>query len=280
MKNDLILVVGANGTVGSELVKSLRADGYRVRATTSKSVANTDELVHLNLVTGEGIQPAFEGVDRAFFLSPPGYADQYALLSPLIQEAKRRALKKVVLMTAMGSNAHETPFRKAERDLENSGLNYAVIRPNWFMQNFHTFWAHGIQTQDKILLPAGNAKVSFIDARDIAAAAKVLLTSSKYDNQAFDLTGPEAIDHARVAAELSKIAGRKISYQEISVEEFRSGLLGAGVPKDYAELLVAIMGFLREGYSERTTTSVKDITGKDPRSFENFTNDYKTAYRK
>ncbi|MGE4133318.1 MAG: NmrA family NAD(P)-binding protein [Bdellovibrionales bacterium] len=281
MKNDLILVVGASGMVGSELVRRLKSDGYKVRSTTSKAVKNSNEQVHINLATGEGIKDAFEGVDRAFFLSPPGYADQYAMLSPLIQESKRRGLKKVVLMTAMGANAVETsPFRRAELDLERAALNYNIIRPNWFLQNFHTFWMHGISTQDKILLPAGQAKVSFIDARDIAATAAVLLTSDKFDRQAFDLTGPESIDHAQVASAISRIAGRKISYEDIAPEAFTEGLKGAGLPRDYVQFLGMIMGFLKEGYNERRTNSVKEITGQAPRSIENYVNDYQNVYKK
>lgn len=281
MKNDLILIVGASGMVGSEIIKLLKADGYRTRATTSKPVKNSENLAHVNLVTGEGIKDAFEGVDRAFFLSPPGYANQFALLSPLIQEAKRRGLKKVVLMTAMGADANEaSPFRQAELALEKSGLNYNIIRPNWFLQNFHTFWGQGIQQFDKILLPAGDAKVSFIDARDIAATAAKLLTSDQFERQAFDLTGPLAVDHSEAAAAISKASGRKISYQEISPNDFLTGLLGVGLPKDYAEFLVLIMGFLREGYSARTTASVKEITGVEPRTLTQYANDYKTAFTK
>lgn len=232
MKNDLILIVGASGTVGSELQRLLTQEGYPVRAATSKA-AKTSDHVQLNLVTGEGIKDAFNGVDRAFFLSPPGYADQYALLSPLIQEAKRRGLKKVVLMTAMGANAYETsPFRRAETVLEKSGLNYNIIRPNWFLQNFHTFWAQGIAEQDKILLPAGSAKVSFIDARDIAAVATKLLISDEFNNQAFDLTGGEAVDHTEVAKAISERSGRRIVYQEITPKEFSDNLLKSGLPSD------------------------------------------------
>lgn len=281
MKNDFILVVGASGTVGSELTKLLNADGYKVRTTTSKQIHNSNEQVHINLATGEGIKDAFEGIDRAFFLSPPGYADQYALLSPLIQEAKRRSLKKVVLMTAMGVNANEhSPFRRAELDLERSGLRFNIIRPNWFMQNFNTFWIHGIQTQDKILLPAGQAKVSFIDARDIAAVAFKLLVSDQFDGEAFDITGGEAITHADVAAAISKVAGRKIVYEEISPEAFVSGLIGAGLPKDYAELLGMLMGFLRDGYGERRENSVKQVTGKNPRTIDQYANDFKKEFKK
>ena len=278
MKEDLILIVGASGTVGSELKKLLKEQGYPVRATTSKEVKNPEQ-VYLNLITGEGIKDAFEGADRAFFLSPPGYADQYATLAPLIQEAKRRGLKKVVMMTAMGADAHEaSPFRRAEVMLEKSGLNYNIIRPNWFLQNFHTYWAQGIAEQNKILLPAGNAKVSFIDARDIAAVAAQLLVSDKLNNQAFDLTGGEALDHTEVAQAISQVSAREITYQEISPQQFLESLLKAGLPNDYAELLGVIMDALKEGYSARTTTSVQEITGFAPTTLAQYVNDYKTNF--
>lgn len=279
MKNELVLVVGASGTVGRELTSQLKKDGFRVRATTSKKVNATDELVHVNLATGEGIKAAFEGVDRAFLLSPPGYSDQYAMLSPLIQEAKRRGLKKVVLMTAMGANASDsTPFRRAEIDLEKSGLNYNIIRPNWFLQNFNTFWVYGINELSKIALPAGNAKVSFIDSRDISATAAKLIADGKFDRQAFDLTGPEAVDHSEVAAAISKVAGRKIEYTEISPEELKRTLLGAGLAEDYVDFMNLIFGFLKQGYNARLTSSVQEITGSKPRSLTQYVEDHKNIW--
>jgi|NOAtaT_6_FD_contig_41_6763257_length_1755_multi_6_in_0_out_0_3 uncharacterized protein YbjT (DUF2867 family) len=279
--NDLVLVVGASGTVGSEVVSQLKKLGYKVRSTTSKPVVATDELVHVNLATGEGVNAAFEGVDRAFLLSPPGFADHHAILSPLIQESKRRGLKKVVLMTAMGANADDsTPFRRVELELEKSGLSYNIIRPNWFFQNFNTFWIQGINEQNKILLPAGTAKVSFIDAYDISSVATKLLTSEEFSNKDFDLTGPEPVDHTQVAEGISKVSGRKIQYEEISPEDFKQGLMKFGIPEAYVNFLVLIFGFLREGYSARLTTSVKDITGQQPRSLSQYVNGYKSSWAK
>lgn len=280
MNQNLILIVGASGTVGSEIAQQLKKSGLNVRTTTSQAVSSSDSSrVQVNLATGEGLTKAFEGVEKAFFLSPPGYADQYSMLSPLIQEAKRRGLKKVVLMTAMGANAVETsPFRRAEIELEKSGLNYNIVRPNWFFQNFNTFWIQGIREQKKILLPAGTAKVSFIDARDISAVIVKLLTSDEFTNKAFDLTGPEAVDHAQVAKAISESTLHNIVYQEIKPEELQQGLIGAGLPKDYAEFLIMIFGFLREGYSTSVNSNVKNILGRDPINLNKYALDYKQSW--
>ncbi len=278
MQKDLVLVVGASGTVGSELLRLLKNEGYRVRATTSKAPTNKEQVT-VNLATGEGIKAAFEGVDRAFFLSPPGYSDQYQLLSPLIQEAKRQGLKKVVLMTAMGANAVETsPFRRAEIELEKSGLSYNIIRPNWFYQNFNTFWLQGILEQKKILLPAGTAKVGFIDARDISAVAAKLLTTDTLANRDFDITGPQSVDHHEVAQAISKATGKNIIYEEIAPATLQKSLLSVGLPKDYVEFLLMILGFLREGYSAGINNNVKTILGREPKGLEQYTNDYKQSW--
>ncbi|MBL8306211.1 MAG: SDR family oxidoreductase [Rubrivivax sp.] len=273
-----ILVVGASGTVGSELSRLLAAAGHAVVKTTSRKPTSPDQ-VQVDLVTGAGLKAAFEGVDRAFFLAPPGHANQEALLAPLIDEAKARGLRKVVLMTAMGADADEAaPMRKAERRLEATGLPFNIIRPNWFMQNFNTFWIHGIQTAGQIFLPVGQAKGSFIDARDIAAVAAKLLTGDGLANRAFDLTGPRALDHAEVAAILTQATGKAIGFTDITPEAMLQGLLGAGLPKDYAEFLVLILGYFKAGYAERTTDAVQQITGQAPRSIEQYAQDYRSAW--
>lgn len=275
------LIIGASGTVGSEIVRLLNQQGYFVlQASSQKNMERAQGKVHLNLVTGEGLRDAFEGIDRAFFISPPGYADQYALLAPLIQEAKRRGLSKVVLMTAMGANAVEaSPFRRAEIELEKSGLNYNIIRPNWFFQNMNTFWIQDILQKQHILLPAGNAKVSFIDARDIAAVATQLLTNDDLKNRDFDITGPKAVDHNEVAQAITKASGKTITYKNISPDEFKENLLSMGLPKDYVEFLAMIMGFLREGYSAGVTNSVKEVLQREPLALSAYVNDYQQKWK-
>jgi len=272
------LVIGSSGTVGSELVRLLRAQGHTVRRATSRPPAEPDQ-VPLDLTTQRGLAQALAGVERLFLLAPPGHTNQDALLNPVIDQARASGLQKAVLMTAMGANLDEAaPLRKAEVHLERSGLAFNVIRPNWFMQNFNTFWIQGILQHGRILLPVGQARGSFIDARDIAAVAAVLLDGQAFDGQAFDLTGAQAFDHDEVAAVLSRETGRPIGYQDIPPQALRGALLEAGLPPDYVEFLLVILGFFKAGYSERVTDAVQAITGRAPRSLEQYARDHRAAW--
>lgn len=273
-----ILVVGASGTVGSELSRLLAAQGETVLKATHRTPAAADQ-VHLDLLSHRGLPEALAGVDRAFLLAPPGHVDQEALLAPLIDAARAHGLQKLVLMSAMGANADDNaPLRRAERRLEASGLPYNIVRPNWFMQNFNTFWLHGIQTAGQIFLPVGAAKGSFIDARDIAAVAARLLTSDDLADRDFDLTGPQALDHHEVAAILSQASGRPIGFTDIAPEAMLQGLLAAGLPQDYAGFLVQILGAFKAGFAERTTDAVQHITGQPPRTLAQYAQDYRAIW--
>ena len=253
--------------------------GHAVVKATSKAVTDTAREVQVNLATGAGLAQAFAGVEQVFLLTPPGFAQQDALLIPTIDSAKAQGVRKLLLMTAMGANADEAaPLRKAEVHLLQSGLAYNIIRPNWFMQNFNTFWIQGILEHGKIFLPVGAAKGSFIDARDIAAVAAELLSSPSRDNQEFDLTGSVALDHDAVAKVLSDETGKNITFQDIPAEAMRSGLLGAGVPAPYAEFLLLILGYFKAGYSERTTDAVQTILGRAPGTLAQYAKDYRAAW--
>lgn len=279
MKTDQILVLGASANIGAGIAESLRKQGYKVRTTTSRPVKTGEsDKVQLNLVTGEGLKQAFEGVDRAFFLSPSGIADMHKVLSPLIQEAKRRGLKKVVMMTAFGANEFDTPFRRAEIELEKSGLNYNIIRPNWFMQNFNSFWIEGIKQHNKILLPTGEAKGAFIDTRDIIEVAAKLLTTDNLNNKDYDLTGPESMDHHKVAQAITEAAGRKITYEEIPAETLHHALLAAGLPADYSQVLMTILAGFKAGSADRVTENVELILGRKPRTVQAYAQDYKKSF--
>ncbi|MCD6023187.1 MAG: NAD-dependent epimerase/dehydratase family protein [Fibrobacteria bacterium] len=265
-----ILIVGGSGTVGSEIVKTLKAEGHSVRVATSKPTTEAGKM-HVNLLTGDGLDAAFEGVERAFFLSPGGYADQYAILAPLIAKAKEAKLKKVVLMTALGvEGAEGSPMRRAELDLIASGIPYNIIRPSWFSQNFVNFWGYGIKTANTIALPVGDGKAAFIDSRDISAVAAKLLTDDSRNGQEYTLTGPQALTHTEVAKIIADATGKPVTFKDISPDELRPVLVGAGIPADYVELLLVLLSYIKAGYTGAVTNSVEEILGRKPRDFRSY----------
>ncbi|MGB0695922.1 MAG: NAD(P)H-binding protein [Rhodospirillaceae bacterium] len=274
-----ILVLGGNGTVGNPLVQALLAKGAAVRVgSRSANAPEGTSGVAFDYAKPETFDPAFAGVQAAYVLMPAGHTDVFTLLKPVIETAAAKGVK-VVLQTAIGVNASdEIPYRQAELLLEKAGIPYVILRPNWFADNFRTFWLPGVQG-GTIALPAGTGKTSFIDARDIAAAAAEALTSSAHDGNAFDLTGPEALDHDAVAALIAALRGKPVSYQAIEDEAFINTLTSVGVSQDYAAFLALIYGPVRDGHTAAVTDAVERLTGAKPRSFQQHLTDYAAAYR-
>ncbi|MDQ3233411.1 MAG: NAD(P)H-binding protein, partial [Pseudobdellovibrionaceae bacterium] len=188
------LIFGSSGLVGQEVLKNLEAQNIPVHAVRrlAPGVKGTTRWFTHDLLQGAGSTELWDGVTHVFVLTPAGYMNQDQIIIPVVEKAKSQKVQKIVLMTAMGANyAVGSPLQKAEVALQQSGLDSAIIRPNWFMQNFHTYWGHALRTEHIVAVPAGNAKTSFIDVRDIGAVAAKLLTTKTIG--AFDITGPEAL---------------------------------------------------------------------------------------
>ena len=269
-----ILVLGATGNVGKPLVGELVAKGETVKAA-SRSGKPLDgaEGVRFDFADESTYGPALEGVDRAYVLAPTGTLDPFSVLMPFLRLAVERKVK-VVLQSVFGVDADDSiPYRQVELFLERSGASFVILRPNWFTDNFQIFWLEGIK-HGVLSVPAGQGKSSFIDVRDIAASAAAALTSSRFDGQAFNLTGPEALSYGEASAILSKASGRAIVYKPATDAEFVTTLVGAGVPKAYAEFLASIFHPVREGWTAAVSNAVQTLTGKTPRSVEAYANDH------
>jgi uncharacterized protein YbjT (DUF2867 family) len=269
-----ILVLGATGTVGGPLISQLVAAGEPVKAASRKATSiQGAEAVRFDFGDPATHAAAFEGVDRAFVLVPTGFMNALEILTPILQTAADRKVK-VVLQTAIGVDADDSiPYRQAELLLERSGTPYVILRPNWFSDNFHTFWRAGVQ-QGVIALPAGDGKSSFIDARDIAASAAGALRSAEFDGQAFTLNGPEALSYHDAAAILSRVTGRSVTYTPVADEVFVDNMAAAGVPREYAAFLATLFYPVREGWTGQVTDDVQTLTGQAPRSLETYARDH------
>ncbi len=276
-----ILVIGSTGNVGRALVDELSAAGRSVRAATRNPSAyrgpSNAHAVRFDYGDPDSFEPALEGVDRLFMIGPPE-PEPDAAMTRFLKVAATQG-RKVVLMTAMGTEADDAgPLRGVELTLERSGSPFVLLRPNWFMDNFHTTWLPPIQEGGVIPLPAADAATSLIDSRDIAASAAAALTSDRFDGKAFTLTGPEALTYEAAAAILSAVSGRAIQYLPLDDAAFIASLVEAGVPEDLAGFLAALFEAVRAGATAEVASGVEDLTGRPARSLETYARDHASAW--
>ena len=192
-----ILIIGATGKVGVELVKLLAKKGETVRAATrspstaSKRLPRSAEAVEFDFDRPETFAPALQGIVKVFLMARPGdnYADKVAI--PFVDLAKKEGVRLIVNLTAMGVEQDDSfMLRVLEKYIEASGIPFVHLRPNWFMQNFDSGpMAADIRATGGLHLPAADAKLSFIDVRDIAAVGLAALTESRHAGNAYTLTG-------------------------------------------------------------------------------------------
>jgi uncharacterized protein YbjT (DUF2867 family) len=271
-----VLVVGASGRVGGELVKLLVESGETVRAATrnvsSHRFAGAVEVVNFDFDRPQSFAPALNGADRVFLVARPGdnHSDRVAM--PFIDEARKQGVKLIVNLTAMGAEQDEAfMLRVLERYVETSGVPYVHLRPNWFMQNFDSgpIFAY-IQASGAIHLPAGEARLSFIHVRDIASVGAECLTDPRHTGKAYTLTGGEPLSHSDVAEKISRAAHKAISYVPISEETARAGLSARGIPAEYIDRWANFFSKVRQGLCAQVSDDVVSILGRSPIAFDRY----------
>lgn len=275
-----ILVIGATGSVGSELVRLLCRKGVSVRAASRAAAARPRsdgpvESVEFDLERPKTFAPALDGVDRVFLIARPGddHADRVAF--PLIDEMKRQRVRHVVNLSAMGvETSEDMPLRKVERYIEDSGVGFTHLRPNFFMQIFSAgSLLMDIRSTGALHIPAADAKLSYIDVRDIAAAATAALSEPGHVGKAYTLTGAQALDHYEIASVISEATGTTIQYIPISEEAARKALEAAGLSAERATRLIGFYRLVREGFCEPVSSDIQTILGRRPTSFTQFARD-------
>jgi uncharacterized protein YbjT (DUF2867 family) len=276
-----VLVIGSTGNVGRSVIEELSRAGQQVRAAT-RNPSQTNTMPGVEYVRFDYADPgtfagALEGTGRIFMIGPPEPAPHRVMLPFL--DAATQTRRKFVLMTAMGTQLDEDgSLRQVELALERSGSPYVILRPNWFMDNFHTSWLEPIRQAGIIPLPAAEARTSLIDARDIGASAAAALQTDRFDGRAFELTGPVALTYSEAASTLSKATGRAIRYVSVDDQSFVQSLVGAGVPDDLARYLANLFAFVRAGGAASVSQSVEQLSGRAPRTLEQYARDHAAAW--
>lgn len=282
----MLLVTGATGNNGSEIIKRLAMQNVPVRAMVrdraKAMTAPNVEVVEADFDRPETLLSALSGVDRAFLLtnsSEHAEAQQLAF----VEAAKQSGVAQIVKLSQFAADRN-SPVRflryhaAVEAAIQASGMAYTFLRPNLFMQGLLNFKST-IASQNAFYAAIGDAKVSMIDVRDIADVAIAALTEPGHEGKIYDLTGAQALTHTEAAQYLCDAIGRKINFVDISPDQMLETLLSVHFPTWQAEGLIEDYAHYRRGEASMVASGVQDATGKAPRRFKTFAQDYAPMFK-
>ena len=281
-----ILVIGATGRVGRELVNELLAAGQPVRALTRRPEAAGlpagVEIVTGDLTVPESLDTSLQGVTAVFLLwtAPPASA-------PAVMERLARHARRVVLL----SSPHQTPHpffqqpnpmaafhAELERVMAAARLESTILRPGMFASNARLWWAPQIRLGDVVRWPYGAVETAPIDERDIAAVAARVLTDDQHIGGDYVLTGPRAISQAEQVSAIGAAIGRQLRFVELSPDEFRREMSDRGAPASVIDMLLNAW-HAASGNPAFLTSTVADIVGRPARTFEQWVADHAEEFR-
>lgn len=280
----MILITGATGTNGREIVGLLSRSGVPCRALvrTPENAGALCVLPNVEIVVGDFAQPdtlapALEGIDEALLISAidPRLPE---LQGNFVQAAKRAGVSRIVKFSGMGTRfAGEWRFARwhleAEKQLEDSGLAFTHLRPNQFMQVYLRFQPT-IAAQGKFFAASRDSRVSPVDVRDIATVAVTVLTSPGHDGKTYEITGPDALTYGEIADKLSGALGKKVTYVDVPLEAAQKALIDSGMPDWFAQGQAEQYRVRWQGGQSAVTSVVGEIANKQPISFDRFARDY------
>jgi uncharacterized protein YbjT (DUF2867 family) len=285
----MILVTGASGTVGRPVLQEVVKTGnpvkamYRSAEDTRSAPADVPTVI-ADFADKASLAKALQGVDAIYLVCSP-IPQLVELESNVIEACKQADVGYVVLNSALGAGDYPKSFpawhRQVEDKLKASGLQYAIFRPNSFMQNIAAYNAPSIRAQGAFYSAMGDAKLSLIDVRDIAAiVAKALTDPAAFAGKTIELNGPEAFSYSEIAAKISRVAGRTVQFVNIAETAQRQGMLDLGMPEWQVNALLELQQYYTvAGKGADVAPPIKDYLGRAPITLDQYLNENKDIFR-
>ncbi|MET9231905.1 NmrA family NAD(P)-binding protein [Lentzea sp. NPDC003310] len=250
---DSVLVLGATGKTGRRVTALL---GPAARP------ASRSAATRFDWADPATWGPAVAGT-TAVYVVPP---ENPLLLNDFVRLAVESGVSRLVLLSMRGA-PDDDPFEAA---VKGSGVEWTVLRPTWFMQNFdEDIFAPSVE-QGEFALPAGDGVHPFIDVVDIAEVAVAALTRPGHHGQTYDLSGPEALSFPEMLARISAVTGKPVRYSDIESAEFTAQLRGLGFSEEIAELVTMLLELIRKGEEAHVSDGVRKVLGREPRTFADY----------
>ncbi|MFB8374599.1 SDR family oxidoreductase [Paenibacillus taichungensis] len=276
-----ILVTGVTGNVGKEVAEALRKRnvpfvcGVRNLEKIRAEIGQAYDLIKLDFADQSTFEAALEGVDRVFLNYPP--ETPFEDFHGFIRQVHESGIRHLTYLSV--KDVQYLPFVphfKNEREIRNSGLSYTFLRAGYFTQNLNMFLLNEIVEHDRIFVPAGKGKTGFVDLRDIGEAAVItLLEPESHCNESYVLTGQESLDFFEVAAIMTVVLGRTITYANPNLKTFKSYFLAKGMEAKFVNLVGALHTFTKLGMANATKPDLVRLLGRDPIPVRQYVEDYR-----
>jgi uncharacterized protein YbjT (DUF2867 family) len=257
-----ILIIGGTGKTGRRVAEKLNTRGVRARLGSRSTTPRFDWENEATWL------PALHGVGAVYLTYYPDLAIPGAVraVRGLVEAARQQKVQHIVLLSGRG----EEEAQQAERVVQESGLDWTIVRASWFAQNFSESYLLDAVRGGEVVLPANNIGEPFVDADDIADVAVAALTDDHHKGQLYELTGPRMLTFPEAVGEIAKAIEQDIRYIQVSPQEFTESMNRQGVPKDIVWLLNYLFTTVLDGRNAYLTDGVQRALGRPPRDFADY----------
>lgn len=273
-----VLVTGAIGNVGREVVRAIAARNHVLRAADlsveSVHTMHGDDVdaVLLDYESPKTFAPALEGCDAVFLVRPPAIADMESTLLPFIDAAVESGVKHIVFLSCAGAATNKlVPHHAVEKHLATRNVSHTLLRPGFFAQNLGSAYRDDIATEGRLFLPAGKSRVAFVDIRDVAELAALVFDDPlAHTNQAYECTGPEALSFEEAARLMTDVIRRPIRYEAASIAGYVRHLHVHGLPLAQIAVQTVLHVGLRFGQTAKIDPTLERLLGRRPRTLATY----------
>jgi uncharacterized protein YbjT (DUF2867 family) len=258
----LTLVLGGTGKTGSRIAAGLKRKGIPIR------IGSRSAHPSFDWTNEAGWSACLKDVEAVYInyapdLAIPGATDS---IRAFVELAKRHGVKRLVLLSGRG----EAEAQACERIVQESGVEWTIVRASWFYQNFSEGAFFDMVHAGQITLPAGDTPEPFVDVDDIAEVAVTALIEPGHAGEVYEVTGPRLMTFADIASDLSKATGREIAYIQIPHDAFVSGIADSGAPEEVVWLLDYLFSTVLDGRNAHLTDGVQRALGRPPKDFADY----------
>lgn len=270
-----ILVTGATGNVGRQVVEQCRARGLNVREASrlTRNEAPSAARAHLDFRDRRTWGPALVGCQSVFLLRPPAVSDMQTTLNPFIDAAYEAGVGHIVFLSVMGAERRSwVPHHAVEAHLRAARGSWTILRPGFFAQNLQDAYRRDIIEDGRVYVPAGNGKVAFLDVLDVGdACARIFRATRDFSGRTYTLTGPQTYEFSDVARILTEAVGRPIRYVRASAPGYLWHLVRRrGLPLTQAAIQTFLHWGLRRGDAKAVTDDVVQLLGRSAGTLEGY----------